>query len=223
MATAQNKTAEDRKRQAEVGKKVASSLPRDASGHFMKRGASPLSGIGVKSTASGIGAEIKKLKSATKGLTQLKNTFSSDEPLVSLQVNNPFAKVIKWIDQIRRKQTTTFALKVSVPLVALPVVLFSFFQLGRVQALNREVFVSRAGFLRVTTGTPPRYLLLQNNGQVITLTMPKDFDPINLANRRVLVTGYLNQATSTMRVDSNNDVGLALNIPTPTASPTKTP
>lgn len=207
MTTAQTKN------QSEIGKEVAASLPRDAHGHFMKRGASPLSGIGVKKSVSGIGAEIKKLKSATEGLAAIKDTFTSDEPLVSVQVNNPFAKIIKWIDQIRRKQTTTFALKVSVPLVALPVALFTFFQLGRMQALNREVVVSRVGFLRMTTTNPPRYLLLQEDGTVLTLTMPKGFDPINLANRRTLVTGLLNQAAETMEVSSRDDVELAVGWP----------
>jgi len=202
---------EDKNRQAEVGKKVASSLPRDASGHFMKRSASPLSGLGVSTKVEGLGAQIKKIKSATTGLTELKKNLTLDEPLVSFQVNNPFAKVIKWIDQIRRKQTTTFALKVSIPLVALPLVLFSFFQIGKVRALNQETYLSRTGFLRVSKDNPSRYLLLQTSGQVITLEVPKDFDPINLANRQVLVTGYLNQASSTMRIETSDSVELTLN------------
>ena len=63
---------------------------------------------------------------------------SSDEPLVSLQVHNPFKKLLKWLDYIRKHQTTTFNFKINIPLIALPVfiavtmgILQGFFSLGK--------------------------------------------------------------------------------------------
>jgi len=56
---------------------------------------------------------------------------SADKPLFSFQINNPFAKFIKWLDYIRKHQTTTFNVKIKIPLIALPVFLvvaFGLFQ-----------------------------------------------------------------------------------------------
>ena len=67
-----------------------------------------------------------------------KKSSSSDEPLVSFRINNPFAKLLKWLDYIRKHQTTTFDFKIKIRLIALPVFLFivmgifqAFFSLGQ--------------------------------------------------------------------------------------------
>src|SRR3989338_4817525 len=54
-----------------------------------------------------------------------------EKPLVAVTVNNPFKKILYWLDQIRKHQTTTFAVKLSIPLIALPVIIFAAFQVGR--------------------------------------------------------------------------------------------
>src|SRR3989338_5730278 len=59
-----------------------------------------------------------------------------EKPLVAVTVNNPFKKILYWLDQIRKHQTTTFALKLSIPLIALPVVILGVFSLGRVYGIN---------------------------------------------------------------------------------------
>jgi len=52
-----------------------------------------------------------------------KKKSSYDDPLVSVKINNPFAKFLKWLDYIRKHQTTTFNFKIKIPLIALPVFL----------------------------------------------------------------------------------------------------
>lgn len=46
---------------------------------------------------------------------------SIDRPLVAITINNPIRKILQWIKEIKKKQTTTFEFKVKVPLIALPV------------------------------------------------------------------------------------------------------
>src|SRR4030042_3318435 len=65
-----------------------------------------------------------------------------EKPLVSFSISNPFKKILYWLDQIRKKQTTTFVLKVSVPLIALPVFIFALFQVGKWSGLTFTSFHS---------------------------------------------------------------------------------
>ncbi len=48
-------------------------------------------------------------------------TSEPDEPLVSVQIQNPFKKLLHWLNDIRKKQTTTFDFKIKIPLLALPI------------------------------------------------------------------------------------------------------
>lgn len=41
-----------------------------------------------------------------------------DAPLVSVSVNNPFKKILYWLNDIRKKQTTEFKLDVKIPLLS---------------------------------------------------------------------------------------------------------
>lgn len=61
-----------------------------------------------------------------------------DDALVSVRINNPFKKILFWLNDIRKKQTTTFSIQLKIPLIALPIFLiilggaFSvFFNLGK--------------------------------------------------------------------------------------------
>ena len=42
-----------------------------------------------------------------------------DKPLVSVSINNPFKKLLQWLDQIRRNQNTTFTIKLKLPFIVL--------------------------------------------------------------------------------------------------------
>src|SRR3990167_5325928 len=54
-----------------------------------------------------------------------------EKPVLEVTVSNPLKKILYWLDQIRKRQTTTFAVKLSIPLIALPVIIFAAFQLGK--------------------------------------------------------------------------------------------
>lgn len=86
---------------------------RDSKGRFVAEGA-PLEST-TETTAKSTGAAAV-IESAIEDP-------SSDEPLVAFKINNPFHKIIQWIKEIKKKQTTTFDFQVKVPLIALPVFL----------------------------------------------------------------------------------------------------
>lgn len=63
-----------------------------------------------------------------------------DEPLVNIKIQNPFKRILHWLDDLRKHQTTTFSIKmnVKVPLFALPLffsviagILSLFFSFGK--------------------------------------------------------------------------------------------
>src|SRR3990172_2093279 len=97
-------------------KALASSRKRGAHGHFVK-------------------AKDVKVKVSVTG-QDLPLVPEFEKPLVSVTITNPFKKILYWLDQIRRHQTTTIALKLSIPLIALPVIIVGVFSLGRVYGIN---------------------------------------------------------------------------------------
>lgn len=84
--------------------------PRDAEGRFVNENVDPAET--VKTTFETTGPVNVITKPA-------KDNF--DEPLVSVKIQNPFKKILSWLNDIRKKQTTTFAFKISIPLLALPI------------------------------------------------------------------------------------------------------
>ena len=79
-----------------------------------------------------------KIVGAAVTLNHIASDPILDKPMVSVTINNPFRKLLAWIQEIKNKQTTTFEFKIKIPLIALPiffVVLGSafmfFFNLGR--------------------------------------------------------------------------------------------
>ena len=109
------------------------------------------------------------------------------------------------------------------PLLALlagiiAVALFSF-QLGRLSTLDKDLSATRLGILRISTQTnPPKYLLLDRSGRVLTLIIPSGLDVSLYRNRRVLVSGTLNELSGTLRVSSGNDIEPAPAVPSETAT-----
>ena len=173
---------------------------RDEHGHFVK------------------GVNIKTSVDVNSPVSDLKTIPEFEKPLVSLSVNNPFKKILYWLDQIRRHQTTTFALKISIPLIALPVVIVGVFSLGRAYGISFQkaqvsptpppvvaspapVEISRAGTLKIAKSTTQiRYLLSLKNGEIVTLVVPTTIDLTKYANKQVLVTGSYNKNTGILTV-----------------------
>lgn len=158
-------------------------------------------------------------KSTLKGPggVELKPEF--EKPLVSVTITNPFKKILYWLDQIRKHQTTTFAFKLSIPLIALPVIIFAVFQFGRNAGISfqknqskqtpapqtsvaaQPVEVSRAGTLKVAKGaTQSRYLLQLRNGEIMNLQIGANIDLTKYAEKQVLITGFQNKTTGVINV-----------------------
>lgn len=147
-----------------------------------------------------------------------------EKPLVTVAITNPFKKILYWLDQIRKHQTTTLAFKLSIPLIALPVIVAGVFSLGRYFGINTQkavqaqteqhaspspqaspiaqlVEVSKAGTLKVAKGaTATKYLLSLRNGEIVNLQIPDTIDLAQYSNKQVLVTGMQNKTTGVINV-----------------------
>ena len=117
---------------------------------------------------------------------------SSDEPLVSLQVHNPFKKLLKWLNYIRTHQTTTFNFKINIPLIALPVfiavtmgILQGFFSLGKYsQQKEIEALPTPTPIIIMEPTTTPAPIAISKLG---TITATYQASPIPAINRYILV------------------------------------
>ena len=168
-----------------------------------------------------------------------------EKPLVSVTVSNPFKKILYWLNQIRKHQTTTFAFKLSIPLIALPVLVFAVFQVGRNAGISfqkakdsptpaaqasptlQTVEISRAGTLKVAKGTQTRYLVQLRNGEIVNLQIPENINLTKYANKQVLVTGIQNKTTGVINVSDIAEIEVfnitQIDEPSPTSSPGATP
>lgn len=176
-----------------------------------------------------------------------------EKPVLQVTVTNPLKKILYWLDQIRKKQTTTFAIKLSIPLIALPVIIFAAFQLGRNSAvlpfikyppasptptnlpLPSPVPYSRSGILKIArSGDQIKYVLALKNGENVLLVVPANIQLSKYQNKQVLVTGYYNRQANVITLTEIAEIELfnetTLSSPTPiypatggTPSPSATP
>lgn len=190
----------------QAASKVAKKLLRDEHGHFIKSG------------------DIKaKVSVSTPNDVKLNPEF--EKPLVQVSITNPFKKILYWLDQIRRHQTTTFAIKLSIPLIALPIVIAGVFSLGRIYGINFQktqaptmpsapvasplpVQISRAGTLKIAVGDTTRYLLSLKNGELVVLEIPATINLLKYQNKQVLVTGTYNKASNILKVTDIAEIQL---------------
>ena len=164
-----------------------------------------------------------------------------EKPMLSVTINNPLRKVLYWINEIKKRQTTTLAFKLSIPLIALPIVLAGVFTLGRFTGISFQkaqtptspivitspaesktpIALSRAGTLRVAKGsTGTRYLLALRNGEIVNLQIPAIIDLTKYANKQVLVTGTQDKTTGILIVSDIAEIEVfnPTVIPNPEAS-----
>ena len=183
---------------SEAASKVAKKQPRDSHGHFTKE------------------QEVKAKISLTSADLPLVPEF--EKPLVSVTITNPFKKILYWFDQIRRHQTTTLAIKLSIPLIALPVIIVGVFSLGRVYGINfqkaqetqpspiakvsslPDPIISRAGTLKIAVSSSTRYLLALKNGELVVLEIPSTINLVKYKDKQVLVTGTYNRTANVIKV-----------------------
>jgi hypothetical protein len=182
----------------------AAHQPRDSHGHFIKSSNATLSSK-IETPISNIIPELEK-------------------PIISVSINNPLKKIMYWLNQVRRHQTTTLALKISIPLIVIPVIVISAFSIGRISGLDiinqntapiptitpivpAPITISRAGILKVAKSqTQTSYILSLQNGDVLILEVPTTIDLTKYANKQILVTGLLNQTTYTLKVSDIAEV-----------------
>lgn len=168
-----------------------------------------------------------------------------EKPILQVTVSNPLKKILYWLDQIRKKQTTTFAVKLSIPLIALPVIIFAAFQLGRSSIIlpflspsplpsvtsvkeGSPVLYSRSGILKIArSGDQIKYVLALKNGENVLLAVPANIQLSKYQNKQVLVTGYYNRQANVITVTEIAEIELfnetTLSSPTPTPSPSPSP
>lgn len=165
-------------------------------------------------------ASIKTKVTTDSPLKTIKEIPEFEKPIVEVSINNPFKRILYWLDQIRRHQTTTFAVKLSIPLIALPIVIAAAFTLGRyVLPFQKSTSISnpstipassplpallttisRAGTLKIASGVQTHYLLSLSNGAIVNLQIPQNINLTKYQNKQVLVTGTLDKTTGTLNV-----------------------
>lgn len=184
-----------------------------------------------------------KIKSETKVSSPADVPLNPEfeKPVLQVTVTNPLKKILYWLDQIRRKQTTTFAVKLSIPLIALPVIIFAAFQVGRSSVvlpfINKPVTsnqlpatspspipYSRSGILKIAKGANQiKYVLALKNGENVLLIVPPNIELSKYQNKQVLVTGYYNRQANSITVTEIAEIELFnetyLATPTPSPSP----
>ena len=167
-----------------------------------------------------------------------------EKPILQVTITNPLKKILYWLNQIRKKQTTTFAVKLSIPLIALPVIIFTAFQLGRSSVVlpfikyppatsnqlpatsPSPVPYSRSGTLKIArSGDQIKYVLALKNGENVLLEVPANIQLTKYQNKQVLVTGIYNRqanlisVTEIAEIELFNETTLVLPSPTPIPTP----
>ncbi len=159
---------------------------------------------------------------------------SQSDHLVDVKIHNPLKKIEQLIDDIRRRQTTQFAFKANIPLIALPAALallfgLGGFQLGKIAApvcLTRTV--TRLGTLHVLTilvpdeptwlerltpwlGSPKRReaqtaALLEEKSETSTVKPAAGVSLVDFNGQRVAVTGTLNPCTEILSLETAENI-----------------
>lgn len=126
----------------------AQKRPRDKNGHF----------IPLKPKV--------KVSGQVNLLSKLIDTDGNpdEDSMMGIYFRNPFKKLIAILEDIKNKQSTTVALKLTIPLIALPIAIMFAFQFGKLQTECQTNFSSQIGTLQnitVVRKLPPDNLILK--------------------------------------------------------------
>ncbi len=190
----------------------------------------PLSSVQAKKFAEGRKRDSRgyfiKEKVALSSPLDTKLIPEFEKPIISVNINNPLRKIMYWLDQIRKHQTTTLAFKLSIPLIVVPVIIAATFSVGRISGLGiasqnpapviyqspkpqLPITISRAGILKIAKSqTQTQYVLSLKNGDIVILEVPTTIDLTKYANRQILVTGLFNRITNTLKVTDIAEITL---------------
>lgn len=151
------------------------------------------------------------------------------EELVDVKIHNPFKRLYALLQQIKAHQRTTFGFKISIPLLALPIVLAFVFGLGgfglaRIWPLCQETQVTMVGtvyslgevtpastrswipFWPQPSPTPVERVILYREQETLSLRGEKGIDLGSFHGQVVAVVGKRSECTGTLRVERPADV-----------------
>ena len=187
-------------------KRNAATMTRDTYGQFSSTTKSP--------PQPAISASFKV---SSPPLKPASTDLQPDTPLVSISIDNPFKRLLRWLDEIRKKQTTELDLKLKLPLVvtlssaamALGIATTTsyFYNWGKyigltqARAESTHITVSRIGKIistQTASGKTSRYLFVQGNGDVYIISTKSPQDPQTFLGRTVLMVGAYDEATNTI-------------------------
>lgn len=196
------------------------SQPRDNKGHFATNKA--------KSTGS---ANI---------LSHLIHTGEGhdDTTLIDVKVTNPLKRIVEAIQDLKKHQSTTFSLRFTIPLIALPIFLLVAFQLGRVQTACNQAITSKVGTVKNVTVQIPqenanwfswiwtffpslpklgtneplvseeRTVLINSQGETLMVLHHPALNLKPFENQTVLLTGKFSACSSVITLESEKNISL---------------
>ena len=184
---------------------------------------------------------IKSVKEAKGSLEVLSDFISAkesedDSTLIDIKVTNPLKRIYTLLQDIKKHQSTTFSLRFTIPLIALPIFLFVAFQLGRGSYVCSQNFTSKKGIIKNLQIDAPienrsvidrlfnftsnsinienigsEYIhtskaVLDVNNELIDIISVKSIDLTKYENNQVIVSGIYSSCSNTMTLNSNNNI-----------------
>ncbi len=181
-------------------------LTRDAKGRF------------VKSTTP-------KVELKVSGPVQLTTPSvpETDKPLISFTVDNPLKRFFRWLEYLKKHQSTTIALRISIPLIGIPLAVITGIQLFKLVDFPQislpfsrspisptpssidspsptPLPTTYAGILTRPNQERNEYVLITQNGTTYRIDLDEIADMQPLLGKRVLITGTLNPLTNTLNI-----------------------
>lgn len=187
--------------------------------------------------------ELITAKEKTSGALNLLSNFVSagetTDPgtLIDIKIGNPLKRIYEVLQEIKKHQSTTFSMRFTIPLIALPIVLFAAFQLGRGQSICKQTTVSKVGMIKNMVVDVPesstskpligsllkwtpwaqstskyvaenRTILVDQKGEITTILLPEKISLESFSNSNVIVTGLYSSCTNVMTVVSDKNVSV---------------
>jgi len=161
-----------------------------------------------------------------------------DSTLIDIKVTNPLKRIYELLQDIKKHQSTTFSLRFTIPIIALPIFLFVAFQLGRGSYVCTQDFTSKKGIIKLikvdvpaeqdgfisklwkNIGVPSvsgisseyvteeRVLLDTQMGNIIHVMSTKAVDMQYYKDQTVVITGTYSSCTNTITLNSENNIAI---------------
>ena len=159
-----------------------------------------------------------------------------DSTLIDIKVTNPLKRIYELLQDIKKHQSTTFSLRFTIPLIALPIFLLVAFQLGRGSYVCTQDFTSKKGVIKITKVDIPveqnglftqlwrtlrapaissttssyitedRLLLDTQLGDIIHILANKSIDMAYFQDQTVIVSGIYSSCTNVLTLNSQKNI-----------------